>query len=648
MRRVLFCLVAAAAACRSAPGPARHSDLSMRPIEQGHLAEALAEPSLGVVFGVGRGKALVLPLQRRGRVELLLPGPKEGVRLVLEVEVKDPAVAVPVAELPLALAVASAAAARALGTDPARFHWRAQLGDGAAAPPLWASAQMAGGLVAALAGWPIARPRAAALGAIGPDGALVAVPAMAEAMTSWAAAGRVVGLPVGSTSRPELAAAVRAAGAVPRELASLAEVVALLTQRELPASEVATAALLADPPAARAAWSEPYVRGRAALAGRWDQVLVLDGAPHVPVALRALAERAGLAAALAERLASQGEHEAALVAQASATALAAAVLDARALVDAAQLGHIDQALDAAGLLVGAEPEAAALVVELAQRGQGAAVAASDELALALEAWALGPALRAAEQALAAELGELRGRELSELGTAATAARLAASAVPLAQHAAQIRATLELARLLAARPRRAAPGELERLAALPAGTAVARQWLAELERGAGRARERDEAVLASAATGLPRTPAAFSALAEAPWRWCDVVLRGVGDAAAWRVLVARVRRVPAAEAGRELALAARSVAASARAAQLVVGAVPPATKFWHAAGRAFATAGAPLEAAQAYGRARAAAELALAVARPVRPGATGPLGAASPASPASPASEPAGGPDGPRR
>lgn len=616
MGRVLICL-AAFVACHSPAGSLRQD--AVRSLEPAQLSQALADPSLGVILGAGRGAAVVLPLRRQGKVELWLPGPGKGARLTLEVEAKAAVGMGPPSEPPLALALASRAAARALGTDPTRFVWRAQLGDGAAAPPLWASAQMAAGLVAALAGWSIVQPRALVLGAIGPDGSLVAVPALEE-VASRATAGTLVGLPPALMSGGEVAARVRAAGATPRALVDLAEAVALLTDRELPSSFGAALSdglndALVDPAGERAAWSEPFARARAALAARWDQVLVLDGAPHVPAAVRELAERAGFAAGLAERLFSQGELEAALVAQVAATAHAAAVLDARALVDGVQLGHTDEALEAAGLLAGAEGEAAALAVELAGRGQASAVASSDELALALEAWALAPALRAAERAWIAEVGELRGRALSDLGTAATAARLAASAVPLALHAAQVRATLELARLLAGRSRNDAPGDLERLAGLAglAGGGPAGQWLVELERGAGRARERDEAILASAAEGLPRENSAFAALAAAQWRWADGVLRGIGEAAAWRVLAARVR-VAGAEGTSDLSQAAGAAAASARAAQLATGEVPRVTRFWYAAGRALAAAGAAPEAARAYARALVAAELALAVQR----------------------------------
>lgn len=606
MNRALLWLLVVAA-CH--PTANTRSPEPVRGLAPSQLSQALTDPSVGVIFG--KGGPVLLPLQRHGKVELWLPGPGPGRRLVLEVEVRDPALSKAEGQPSLTLMMASAAAARALGTDPARFHWRAQLGDGGQLP-LWASAQIAAGLVAALAGWPITRPRAVVLGAIGPDGSLVAVPGMTDLTARWSAAGAVVGLPAGS--RAEVQTRIRNAGATARELPSLAAAVALLTGREPPATEVAAAAALAAPAAERARWREPFESSRAALALRWHQVLVLDGAPHVPVAVRDLAERAVLAAGLAERLFAQGEFEAALVAQVNATARAAAAIDALALVEAVRLGRFVEAEAEGSRLANAEDEAAALVAELARRGQGAAVASSDELALAIEAWALAPALQGAARAWSLEVHEVKGRERSELGTSATAARLAANAVPLALHAAQARASLELARLLAGRARSDGPGELERVGALPAGLDQAGHWLLMLEVGVGRARERDEATLIAAAAGFPATSSALADLPAAQAHWARFVLRSVGAAAGWRVLAARVRGAGEVEGALGLPQAAQAAATAAHAAQLATGSVPHATRFWYAAGRAFAAAGASADAAGAYARARAASELALAVLR----------------------------------
>lgn len=610
MKRALLSLFVAAA-CHST-AKARLPETVQR-VEPSQLAQSLADPSLGVIFGAGKGDLVVLPLQRHGQVELWLPGLGQGRQLLLEVEARDSAQPKAEQEPPLALALASAAAARALGTDPARFHWRARLGDGGE-PPLWASAQIAAGLVAALAGWRISRPRAVVLGAIGPDGSLVAVPGMTEVMARWSTAGSVVGLPAGATSRPEVQARVRNAGARARELTSLAEAVALLTDRELPTPEAAAASELVEPAADRARWRERFESARAALAVHWSQVLVLAGAPHVPAAVRDLAERAGLAAGLAERLFAQGEFEAALVALANVTARATAVIDAHALVEAVQLGRFADADAEALRLADAEHEAAALVVELARRGQSAAVASSDELALAIEAWALAPALHVAARAWTLEVEEAKGRARSELGTTGMAARLAANAVPLALHAAQGRASLELARLLSERARSEGPGELERIGALPAGNSQAAQWLVALEIGVGRARERDEATLTAAAAGSPLTSSALAGLPAAQEHWVRFVLRNLGAAAGWRVLAARVRGAGEEEGALGLSQAARAAAAAARAAQLATGSVPRATRFWYAAGRGFAAAGASADAAAAYARARVASVLALAVLR----------------------------------
>lgn len=645
-------LVAAALfACR--PGPARaptSGPAQAKRYAPFELASDASDPKVAQILGTSDDSSTLLPLQRAGErvLDIVTDARGEVARVRVAVAAGATASAAPggAPALPLAAELAAQAAAAALGKSPGEYDWSVTASTDAdavgAALPMAVTAALTGAFLGSLTGATL-DDSATVLATVLPDGSLAGAPGLPEAVEAMLARGkRRLGLPAGTSqarsSRTgrlvDLAALAKAAGAVAVPLADVAELYPFLSGERLPATAPLSAQQLALSPETETEQRAAYAQWQLRIAEDWAAMLELGNAPRVPAKIALLIEASQRHARAAETLIGERAWGAGIDRLSAAWALGSAAVTSMRLVDAVQLGHVDDALELLASRAEILEPAAQAIAELgadAGPSSGAQLVRLRGQARALRALAAGLGLAAETARVRAELDALRGRDLVELGDASTAQLVTSAVAPLLVAVGRAHVDLERARqaLTLRDELTAAPTRWEPPAERPRGLAAWAARLGELLRPVQPQGTWDDAAAGANPAAYPEfTLAQMAALWSAPpaplgalrarwgatspaWRtlgWVASLASGqLAAAAHWEMSSLRARRDPLDGALRLdgssassslaalpvlLASAERHARQAAHAAQVAVGAVPLALRLAYQEGRELAATGEP--------------------------------------------------------